>query len=806
LGSGGACGPGVSTGMGESIFDVAILGAGPAGLSAAARASQRRLSHIVLEAGERHANTIQQYHHFKHVMSEPSVLPLRSDVQFNAGRRESVLDGLERGIRESNANIRYRAAVTGVAGRRGDFRITVNASETVRAKHVVLALGMQGNLRRLGVPGEELGCVQTNLESPDAYKNEVIIVVGAGDAAIEVAVALASANRVLLLNRGNDFRKAKEGNVVRITQAIAARKVQCLFQTEIRAITQNSERSTVPYRLILEGKGKRVAISCHRVIARLGAIPPRKFVESIGVKFTDGSNEALPALSERFESSVPGVFVIGALAGAPLIKPAMNQGYEVIEHLLGNAVQPADHSVLVSRLKPLKLGENVDWALAYMRKRLHAFANVTPQALRDLVIASRILTPRSGRQIVERGDYSSTVFSVLRGEVHLSAGEGQRMTLQAGQLFGEISLISGRPHQNSAVAGKDCVLLATPHSAVKKLMKADAGVRDYIDRVFIVRALKLFLLPHASAKTIHALADGAKIHRLAAGETLFQQGALVDRLFLLRSGSITLSRRAQGREGIVAYCAAGTFVDVAGGTSAELARKVTARATVASELLSIDHGSFSDVLVNDRVLQDRMRVQQKTQLAGYARMQATPEAGDMLSFLMSNGVGEATNMLVIDETLCVGCDQCEKACAATHNGVSRLDRRAGPSFYSLHLPTSCRHCEHPHCMRDCPPNAISRLPNGEVTIAETCIGCGNCETNCPYGVIQMVEVQPTLTLFERFRGRPQPEAVKTAAKCDMCKDLKGGPACVNACPTGAAIRIHADEIVSLARARSPSIA
>jgi Fe-S-cluster-containing hydrogenase component 2 len=70
----------------------------------------------------------------------------------------------------------------------------------------------------------------------------------------------------------------------------------------------------------------------------------------------------------------------------------------------------------------------------------------------------------------------------------------------------------------------------------------------------------------------------------------------------------------------------------------------------------------------------------------------------------------------------------------------------------------------------------------------------------------MVEVQPTLTLFERFRGRRQPEAVKTAAKCDMCKDLKGGPACVNACPTGAAIRIHADEIVSLARTRSPGIA
>jgi Fe-S-cluster-containing dehydrogenase component len=186
-------------------------------------------------------------------------------------------------------------------------------------------------------------------------------------------------------------------------------------------------------------------------------------------------------------------------------------------------------------------------------------------------------------------------------------------------------------------------------------------------------------------------------------------------------------------------------------------------------------------------------------------MKAQPSAGDVLSFLMSNGVGEATNVLVIDELLCVGCDQCETACAQTHEGVSRLDRRAGPSFYSLHLPTSCRHCEHPHCMRDCPPNAIHRLPDGEVFIDETCIGCGNCEESCPYGVIQMAEVPPRVGLLERLLRRRPTEAAKTAVKCDMCKDLKSGPACVNACPTGAAIRIHAEDVVTLARTRASAV-
>lgn len=106
-------------------------------------------------------------------------------------------------------------------------------------------------------------------------------------------------------------------------------------------------------------------------------------------------------------------------------------------------------------------------------------------------------------------------------------------------------------------------------------------------------------------------------------------------------------------------------------------------------------------------------------------------------------------------------------------------------------------------MKDCPPTAIHRMPNGEVFINdETCIGCGNCEENCPYGVIQMAEMGPRETFLNRLFKRSAPEAAKTAVKCDMCKDLKSGPACVAACPTGAAIRIHAEDVPALARRRT----
>jgi Fe-S-cluster-containing hydrogenase component 2 len=182
-------------------------------------------------------------------------------------------------------------------------------------------------------------------------------------------------------------------------------------------------------------------------------------------------------------------------------------------------------------------------------------------------------------------------------------------------------------------------------------------------------------------------------------------------------------------------------------------------------------------------------------------------------------LGDATDALLIDETLCIGCDNCETACAETHQGISRLDREAGRTFAHLHVPTSCRHCEHPHCMSDCPPNAIHRAPDGEVFITDACIGCGACQRNCPYGVIQMERTPPKKPGLLQWLllglgpgpGQPDPDWVETrlggakaqtpkvAVKCDMCKGVDGGPACVRACPTGAAIRVSPETYLEAAR-------
>ena len=114
-------------------------------------------------------------------------------------------------------------------------------------------------------------------------------------------------------------------------------------------------------------------------------------------------------------------------------------------------------------------------------------------------------------------------------------------------------------------------------------------------------------------------------------------------------------------------------------------------------------------------------------------------------------------------------------------------------------------------MKDCPPDAIKRAPNGEVFISDSCIGCGNCQRNCPYGVIQMgveSKSKPSLWRWMLFGGREpgvddhhhhHGGVPKKAAKCDMCKSLPGGPACVRACPTGAARRVSPEQFLRVAR-------
>ena len=787
-------------------FDVVIVGSGPAGLSAAARAAELELSFVLLEGTGAPANTIQRYQKGKHVMAEPTVVPLRSDLEFTAGTREAVLGAWQNGLDKLGVKVRHGAEVTAISGTAPEFELTLANGELLQTKAVVLAIGLQGNPRKLGVPGEDESFVQYTLDDPDEYQGETIVIVGAGDAAIENAIALARSNSVVIVNRRDEFARAKEGNLDLISRAIEDGSVTCFYKTNVAAVEPGEA-------IMLNTETGQTRVDCNRIIARLGAIPPRRFVESCGIEFPSDDPTALPELTHHYESNVGGLYVVGALGGYPLIKQAMNQGYEVVEFIAGNDILPADHGILEQKFRSLPYDADVDATLALIRQRIPLFAGINGLGLRELVLSSELLTPNADDVIFQKNDYTNSFITIIEGEVKVETDSGKSIRLERGQFFGEMSLLSGRRRSATVRASSDCVLLESPRREIVRLMNTYERVRRIIDQFFIIRTLRAGLVPDLPFDEVAAVANKAALQSFRAGDLLFREGDDADGLHLIRSGSVSVTRNIGGREIVTTYVAAGNYV----GEMALLGqskRSATVRATVATESIFLSADVFQQLLLSQTGLRERVQDTMKDRVSENLRMEAAPEAGDLISFLMQQGLGEATDVLLIDESLCIACDNCEKACAETHGGTSRLDRSAGPTYAQVHVPTSCRHCEDPHCMKDCPPDAIRRAANGEVFIEDSCIGCGNCERNCPYGVIQMASAKEKgagliswlLTGHGPAPGQRQPldaaSSNKKAVKCDMCKDLSGGPACVRACPTGAALRMSPAEFVNLTKKAS----
>ncbi len=802
--------------MGSESVKIAIVGSGPAGLSAAARAAELKLSHLLLEAEPHLSHTIYRYQKGKHVMAEPEALPLRAATPFAAGKREQILGAWNDRSQKLGVAVRHGFRTVSIGGSQGAFLLTAEDGRSVQAEVVVLAVGLQGNPRLLGCPGESLPMVQYQLDDPDEYRNEGIVVVGAGDAAIENALALAARNRVSIVNRRGEFDRAKPANRAAIEKAITDGRVQLIAN----AAPASVERSSEPQGVIRLNTADGVAeISCHRVIARLGATPPRAFVESCGVQFPSKDPNAVPAVSPRYESNVPGLYIVGALAGFPLIKQAMNQGWEVIEFIEGRSPDPADTPLLAAKFKAMPGFTTVDAAIARIRAVVPVLNPLTPLQLREFLLGSDIRTPTAGALVFSRNDYSDSFYSVLAGSVKIALDEqddSKSITLGPGQFFGEMSLISGRRRSATVYAGTGAVLIETPRGSMNSLIASVAGVKRVLDETFLLRSIQSRIAPGLTAADLQAVVAGATVAQFKAGDVLFREGDAGDALHLIRKGSLTVSRTLAGRETVLAYVPAGQYVGEMA-LLTDLPRSATVKAAIATETIQLQGADFKALLGNHPALKARVdEIRLQRVVANTSTHVEDKNSSGIVQFLMNQGVGEATDVLLIDESLCTRCDNCEKACADTHGGVSRLDREAGPTFENLHIPTSCRHCEHPHCMKDCPPDAIRRSPSGEVFITDACIGCGNCERNCPYGVIQMGVTeakQPSLLRWLLFGGAEPgrekslakaiaPGAVKAdtpkkAVKCDMCKGMEGGPACVRACPTGAALRVAPEQFLKV---------
>lgn len=778
------------------FFEVAIIGAGPAGLGAATNAANHKLSHVIFEKSHV-GNTVYNYQLRKHVMAEPGKLPLRAHVEFEAGTRESILEAWNKAIKVKNVNLR-QVDINGIRrSEEGTFELTSNGTIICKARNVVLSIGIQGSPRKLGVPGEDLPHVAYTLADPDAFKDMHILVVGAGDAAIENALALCEQNKVYILNRGGEFARAKEANNALMLKAISAGKIECFYNSETARI--ESEHA---YITTAEGE---VKIKCNHVIARLGCILPRAMLESIGIKFPNKNPDCVPVVNQRYESNVPGLFLLGALIGYPLIKQCINQGHEVIEHILGNAIEPADQPLLAEKLAILP-GETNE-SLAMIRNALPLFKDLSDAQFRELIIDSNVLVRQPGETVFKRNDYTDTFFSVVKGCVEIELPSSDKVRTSAGNYFGEIGLISGRRRGGTVKTVADCILLESPRKQIIKLISSVESVKNQIDQAFVLRAFQSAIFPEADPALLQEVSSRAKSKNFKKNEILFKEGEVGDALYVIRKGSVKISKLdSKGKNLTQSYLAAGNFVGEMALLNPEpTPRSATVTAAVATETIVINKNDFLSLLDHSSELKKRIQTLADERKFENATARKTEKTAAMLEFILQEGLSDADNVLIIDSDLCVGCDNCEKACEATHGGYSRLDRKGGKSFASIQVPISCRHCENPLCMLDCPPDALARLPNGEVVIRDSCIGCGNCTRNCPYGVIQMIHDNPPekFSLFSwLYSKKHSEEGPAKAAKCDQCANLDGGPACVRACPTGAAMRVHPSKLIQILEAKS----
>ncbi len=261
----------------SNLLDVVIVGAGPAGTSAALVATQAKLNYLILDSQDL-GGTILQYPRRKLVMTEPVEIPLYGKLNRHEIEKEELLEIWQTIYADFNLRLHRQEAVVNIQKTGNWFTVKTTRGEYL-SRFVVLAMGRRGTPRKLGVPGESQAKVMYQLIDAQSYHNARILVVGGGDSAVEAAIGLArqKGNRVCISYRKPKFFRIKQKNQERIGRLIDKGRVQALFNSHVQEIKLHS--------VILEQEGQRVEIENDYVFIFIGGEAPVKFLRNIGVKF-----------------------------------------------------------------------------------------------------------------------------------------------------------------------------------------------------------------------------------------------------------------------------------------------------------------------------------------------------------------------------------------------------------------------------------------------------------------------------------------------------------------------------------------
>jgi len=445
------------------------------------------------------------------------------------------------------------------------------------------------------------------------------------------------------------------------------------------------------------------------------------------------------------------------------------------------------------------------WDSAWLR-------GLDPPGREQIEAAGSLRALDAGATLYRAGDAADAFFVVADGLVDVSAvrrGDGDASVIRratVGEAVGEDAIVRvGATRSAAATCASRATVAGVPVSVFRRATervgsdhahRLDRALRAAAARdVFRASSLQRAM----SARALDALVEAIDHRILGRGDVLFAQGDPATHAYVIADGMVQVLTEDDGRARICAYLSRGDLV-VDGSLEGSGPHEVTVSACGPAWIVAIPRARLLDIASGSRALLLMGRLSASPPL---------PEAtrhvlGDLWRF------AAAGSMLVIDDEACARCGHCAWSCSRAHDdGVSRLllrgdkvrvrDAASGESRAFV-LPGSCQHCKHPACMVDCPTGAIGRDPRGEVFIRETlCIGCEQCVKACPWGSVQMAP---------RVAGRtvalPLASSRRVAVKCDACRDVEGGPACVSACPVDAIARV--EPLAAMAEVRDAVVA
>jgi CRP-like cAMP-binding protein/Pyruvate/2-oxoacid:ferredoxin oxidoreductase delta subunit len=409
------------------------------------------------------------------------------------------------------------------------------------------------------------------------------------------------------------------------------------------------------------------------------------------------------------------------------------------------------------------------------RPAVRGGAHVPPGAPRGRPDAARMI-----------GRGAPSTAATLMGVVPASLGPAETQArLGKGEVFGEISALSRYPVSASVKAASAVRLLQIRLPGLRMLSASSKPFKAFLDTRYRERSLArhlrgVSLFASVDQSFVDRVRDSAVLVSFEPGQVIVQEGAPADAFYLVRGGFVKVGVRAGSSELAVTYLRKG---DYAGEAALLLDESwpFTLQALDHVELVKLPKADFEEVVSRYPKLGDELWAETVARLKARGAARLNPASSEYLQMAMDTGLIHGESVLLIDLATCTRCDECVRGCASAHEGQPRFIRE-GQKYRNWLVPTACYQCTDPVCMMDCPTGAITRdVGSLEVTInPTTCIGCSNCAERCPWGNITMVETE---------EKRPDGKPVELASKCDLCLTRPEGPACVQMCPHGSAVRI-----------------